>query len=67
MKTTVYAIGVSVIALLMSSCGGGGGGGGGSPAPAPTWLVMVYIAADNNLEVQVADDVNLMEVAPAST
>ena len=67
MKTTVYAIGVAVVALLMSSCGGGGGGGGGSPAPAPTWLVMVYIAADNNLEVQVADDVNLMEFAPAST
>ncbi len=60
---------ISGFLLTLLGCGGGGGGGGGGSAPPPTpqtWLVMIYIAADNDLEESVPFDLNLMEAAPNS-
>ncbi len=66
---------VTQIAVLFSSCGGGGGGGGGlaggsglideniliTDTDKRKWTIMVYMAADNDLEVEAMRNLNQLE------
>src|SRR5688572_20151283 len=54
-----------LIVVVAPACGGGGGGGGSS-GPPQKWLVMVFMAGDNNLEPFVPTAINAMESVPAS-
>ena len=57
--TAVNAVGESTASAEVSA----------TPMPGgpDTWTVMVYMAADNNLEFAAFDDINEMEAAPASS
>ena len=55
-----------LLLLVVAPACGGGGGGGGSSGPPQRWLVMVYMAGDNNLEPFVPTAINAMESVPAS-
>ncbi len=61
LRLAFFAFAVSVI----PACGGGGGGGGAPPPPLK-WTVMVYMAADNDLEDFAPDNLNQMEAVAAS-
>ena len=53
--------GVLVAAAVLAACGGGGGG-----AQGPTTTVMVFLAADNDLEQFALDNLNAMEAVGSS-
>ena len=62
---TLQKILLLTLAVVGPSCGGGGGGG--SSGPPQKWLIMVYMAGDNNLDAFVPATINAMESVPAST
>lgn len=53
-KIKILLIAVACLTLL-SACGGGGGGGAPTPVSGTKWTVMVYMAADNDLDYPAAD------------
>lgn len=62
---TVLKICLGAWLTMLSACGGGGGSGGNN-APPENWLIMVYMADDNNLESNTILNINQLEYAPPS-
>ena len=63
-KLNYIALAFIALSVLLAGCGGGGGGGGslnGSRDGSRHWTIMIYMAADNNLEEYAIQDINELE------
>jgi len=49
------------VTFLLLACGGGGGSAGPQPVEGNQWTVMIYMAADNDLEISAPLDIQEMQ------